>query len=215
MEIGARHASVLRSCLYETEIAASAGLVERAEIALRAFEHWTPATLPCWIESISLRARGALEIAKDDPLGARATLQQAIVAADPEQVPFEAARTRLALGSALRRLRDYSEARKELSACRESFQQLGAAVWVASATTELARVPGRRSRESDELTQAERRIAALVADGHSNKEVASQLSVSVKTVETTLTRIYRKLDVRSRAQLAARARVKRDSDSIT
>lgn len=205
-ELGASHSSVLRSCLYETEIAASAGLIERAEIAMEAFERSAPATLPRWIRSVSLRARGALETANDDLAGARSTLERALAEADAEQVPFEAARTRLALGVVLRRLRDYSGARAELTACHESLQTLGATVWATRAAGELARVPGRRSRDSDELTEAERRIAELVAYGHSNKEVAAQLSVTVKTIEKALTRIYRKLDVHSRAQLAARSR---------
>ena len=54
------------------------------------------------------------------------------------------------------------------------------------------------------MTDAERRIAELVAAGRSNKEVAAELHLSVKTVEVTLTRVYRKLDVRSRTELAAR-----------
>lgn len=70
------------------------------------------------------------------------------------------------------------------------------------AAGERARVPGRRSRDRDELTEAERRVAALVAEGCSNKEVGAALFVTVKTVEAALTRTYRKLGLRSRAELA-------------
>ena len=65
------------------------------------------------------------------------------------------------------------------------------------------------------MTEAESRIAELVAEGRSNKNVALLLSVSVKTIESALTRIYRKLDISSRTQLAARARTQRDDAPIT
>ena len=54
------------------------------------------------------------------------------------------------------------------------------------------------------LTATEARIAALVREGASNREIATRLFLSVKTIEATLTRIYRKLGVRSRTQLSSR-----------
>ena len=81
---------------------------------------------------------------------------------------------------------------------------MGATLWVETTRRELERISGRRAGDPDELTDAERRIAELVAAGRSNKEVAAVLHLSVKTVEVTLTRVYRKLDVRSRSELAAR-----------
>jgi DNA-binding CsgD family transcriptional regulator len=74
---------------------------------------------------------------------------------------------------------------------------------VEQTRAELARIGGRGPRSTD-LTEAERRIAELVAQGHSNREVADALFLTVHTVETALTRIYRKLGVRSRAALARR-----------
>ena len=74
------------------------------------------------------------------------------------------------------------------------------------AERELARIPGRRAPDDRELTAAEQRIAELVAEGRSNKDVAAELVLSVKTVEVTLTRVYGKLGVRSRAELAAHFR---------
>jgi DNA-binding CsgD family transcriptional regulator len=62
----------------------------------------------------------------------------------------------------------------------------------------------RRSRRGDSLTETERKIARLVAEGRTNREVAEQLAVSPKTIEWTLTRVYRKLGLRSRVELAAR-----------
>ena len=95
------------------------------------------------------------------------------------------------------------DARRSLEAARATFDQLGATSWAERARSELGRVGG-RSASPGTLTTAEERIAALVAEGKSNKEVAATLFISVKTVEVTLTRVYRKLGVKSRAELAAR-----------
>jgi DNA-binding NarL/FixJ family response regulator len=85
------------------------------------------------------------------------------------------------------------------------FAELGMPPFVAAADRELARIPGRRGG-GDELTPAEARIAGLVAAGRSNRDVAAELVLSVKTVEVTLTRVYEKLGVRSRSELGARVR---------
>ena len=83
------------------------------------------------------------------------------------------------------------------------FEELGAALWAAKARAELASIGG-RAPSSDELTPAEKRVAALVAEGQTNREVAAALFVTDHTVEFHLSRIYRKLGVRSRAELARR-----------
>jgi DNA-binding CsgD family transcriptional regulator len=76
-------------------------------------------------------------------------------------------------------------------------------MWVDRAREELTRISGRRPA-SGELTPTEKELAGLVAEGLANKEIAAALHISVHTVEAHLTRIYRKLDVRSRAALASR-----------
>ena len=87
-----------------------------------------------------------------------------------------------------------------LTDARQRFAEIGAVLWQARAEEELARLaPG---PADGELTAAERRIAALVAQGLKNREVAHELFLSVATVEAHLTRIYRKLDIHSRSQLA-------------
>ena len=83
------------------------------------------------------------------------------------------------------------------------FSDLGAPLWLARAEKDLRRASPRPRRDR-ELTTAERRVAALVAPGRTNREVAAQLFTTVGTVEAHLTRIYRKLDVRSRTELARR-----------
>ena len=86
------------------------------------------------------------------------------------------------------------------------FEELNAPLWVQRARTELSRSSTAGRSEASELTDSERRVAELVASGMSNREVAETLFVSVKTVETNLTRAYRKLGIRSRAQLSAQLR---------
>ena len=81
------------------------------------------------------------------------------------------------------------------------FEELGAEPWAARARADLARIGGRRS-SAGVLTPAERRVADLVAEGRSNKEIAATLFVTPKTVETQLSRMYRKLGVHSRTALA-------------
>jgi DNA-binding NarL/FixJ family response regulator len=118
-------------------------------------------------------------------------------------MPLERARTLLALGSVLRRARQIRAARESLQHARAIFEELGAALWAERANMELARIGG-RTASPGELTPAEQRVAELVGRGRSNKEVAAELVVTVRTVESNLTRVYRKLGVRSRAELVRR-----------
>jgi DNA-binding CsgD family transcriptional regulator len=148
------------------------------------------------------RCRGLLHAARGEHEAALASLERALVEHERLPVPFERGRTLLALGTQRRRLRRRAEAREALEQALAIFEELGAVPWAERARRELSRIPGRRVADADELTDAERRIAELVAEGRSNKEVAAALFVSVKTVEVTLTRVYRKLGVHSRAELA-------------
>jgi DNA-binding NarL/FixJ family response regulator len=90
-----------------------------------------------------------------------------------------------------------------LTAALDVFDHLGAALWSERAAAELARIPG-RTKASAELTETERRVAELVANGLTNKEVATKLFVTVRTVEANLTKVYAKLGIRSRTELASR-----------
>jgi len=118
-------------------------------------------------------------------------------------MPFERARTLLALGSAERRSRERRAARESLQQALAIFEQLGAAIWAQRTRAELGRIAGRAPSAGD-LTASERRVAELVAGGRTNKEVAAELVVTVRTVESTLTKVYAKLGVRSRTELAHR-----------
>jgi DNA-binding NarL/FixJ family response regulator len=116
-------------------------------------------------------------------------------------LPFVRARTRLALASALRRARSKRRARQLLEQAVADFEDLGAWSFAARARGETARISG-RAPAGGVLTVTEQRVAELVAEGRSNREVAQALVVTPRTVEAHLTRIYAKLGLRSRAELA-------------
>ncbi len=200
---GIAHATALRTFLQEAEAAAAAGLVAQADEALAAFEQATRGISPDWATVPHARAVASISAARGDLVSAAQSLEQCLPT-EAEPLPLEAARAHLLLGSLRRRSRSHLAARVSLVEAQERFASLGALAWAAIAGEELSRIPGRTPRVHDELTDAERRIAELVASGRSNKEAATALHVSVKTVEVTLTRVYRKLGVRSRSQLAAR-----------
>jgi DNA-binding CsgD family transcriptional regulator len=81
------------------------------------------------------------------------------------------------------------------------FRAAGAAAWAGIATDEQRRAQGKRGSR-DRLTPTERRIAELAGAGQRNQEIAARLFVSPKTVEANLSRVYSKLGIRSRAELA-------------
>jgi DNA-binding CsgD family transcriptional regulator len=150
------------------------------------------------------RCRGLLSAVGGDLDGAMNELEHSLAQYARVQIPFEVARTLLALGSTQRRARQKAAARTTLTSALASFEELGAAIWADKARNDLARIGG-RSPSGDKLTPAEERVAALVAEGCSNKEVAASLFMSVRTVETHLAKIYAKLGIRSRTALARRS----------
>jgi DNA-binding NarL/FixJ family response regulator len=117
---------------------------------------------------------------------------------------FEGARSLLALGRAQRRRRKWAAARDALERASTAFDELGADGWAEQARSELNRVGGRRPAPEGSLTWTEARVAELAVAGHSNKEIAARLVVSVHTVERHLKHTYAKLGIRSRSQLAGR-----------
>jgi DNA-binding CsgD family transcriptional regulator len=135
-----------------------------------------------------------------DAAGAIEALEKILRSDEPWSDPFERARLLLALGRARRRAKQRKQAREALVEALEIFEQTGPPEWVETARVELARC-GVRAADG-ELTVSERRVAELVAEGMSNREIAAAAFISPKTVEANLARIYRKLGIRSRAQLA-------------
>jgi DNA-binding NarL/FixJ family response regulator len=133
--------------------------------------------------------------------GALAAIEEAAAIGEVLPLPFVRARTRLALASALRRARSKRRARYLLDQAVSDFEALGAWSFAARARSETARISG-RAPAGEVLTVTEQRVAELVAQGRSNREVAQTLVVTPRTVEAHLTRVYAKLGVRSRAELA-------------
>ena len=139
---------------------------------------------------------------------ARAAFGAAIETNTAAQDLFETARTRLLLGSWMRRNGERLGARRELDAAEGTFARMDLTAWVAKARAERA-ATGERVRPRGELlvteplTSQETRVALLVARGMSNKEVAAHLFLSPRTVETHLTAVFRKRGYRNRAALAA------------
>ncbi|WP_406440347.1 LuxR C-terminal-related transcriptional regulator [Streptomyces sp. NBC_01613] len=122
-------------------------------------------------------------------------------------LPVELVRTLIALGAVERRSRRRSAARAVLGEALETATRIGAAPLAARARDELARLEaadrsGEAGSGGPDLTPTEARIAELVGGGATNREVAAELFISVKTVEGTLSRVYRKFGVRSRTALA-------------
>ena len=147
------------------------------------------------------RCRGLLQAAEGDLEAALASCEQALDVHERMPAPFERARTLLIYGTILRRIKRRKAAREAIEAALSIFEALPAPVWAGNARAELARIGGRAAHR-DDLTPSERRIAELVAEGKTNKEVAASLFLADRTVESALTQIYRKLAVRSRTELA-------------
>jgi DNA-binding CsgD family transcriptional regulator len=160
-----------------------------------------------WVRTSAKRCRAILSLGAggyDEAAGNM--LRNAASELEQMEMRFDSARCLLALGRAQRRAKQWGAARETLQAAIDAFSALRSDGWAARSRSELDRVGGRRRGAADGLTPTERRIAELVAEGLANKEIATRLYVTVRTVETHLTHAYAKLGVRTRAQLANRIR---------
>jgi DNA-binding CsgD family transcriptional regulator len=148
------------------------------------------------------RAEALVLAEQGDGEGALAAAERSIELYDQVERRLDRARALLTKGQVHRRLKQKSLARRELTAALVEFDALGAAGFVERAHTELGRI-GLRPAASLDLTETERQIAELTATGLTSAEIATRLFLSTKTVSANLTRIYRKLGVRNRAELTA------------
>jgi DNA-binding CsgD family transcriptional regulator len=155
-----------------------------------------------WLSIVAARGRGLLAPQSE----VRARFDAALRLHDGLPMPFERARTLLALGERLRRVRARADARGPLKEALETFERLGARSWVERARAELRATGEQQARRTEtaaeQLTPHELQVAVLVAQGMTNREAAAALFLSPKTIEYHLGQIYRKLDVRGRSQLA-------------
>ncbi len=186
----------------EIDALVALGRLEEAEETIAFVEEKGRPTHRSWHEAVAARGRALVASARGDFDGAREQFDRAITAHERLPQPFELGRTLLAQGTIERRAKRRGAARVAAGRALELFDQLGAPLWAEKAAQELARIPGRgrprrRAERDGEPDRGARR------SGLANKEVAAKLFVTVRTVEGNLTRIYRKLGVRSRTELAA------------
>ncbi|MFN8109279.1 MAG: LuxR C-terminal-related transcriptional regulator [Thermoleophilia bacterium] len=186
------------------EVAVRLGRNTDAERALSRLEEQEDTSFPRALGAIAF-SRGLIAENHD---AAIAHLQEAVTLQEQAAVPFERARSQLVLGERLRIARRRRDARDALEASLRTFEILGARPWADRAADALAALgagPSSRSAPATrDLTAQELQIARAAASGLSNREIAAQLFLSVKTVEFHLRNAFRKLGVRSRTQLAAR-----------
>ena len=184
------------------EALARAGRREEAFALLGELDAAADSSQSNWALGAAARCRGLLaDGAFDDDFARAIELHEALGA------PFEVARSQLCLGERLRRNRQRKEARIVLRSAIERFERLGATPWVERANAEL-RASGETVQPgaviaTHELTPQELQVALAVAQGATNKEAGSSLFLSPKTIEAHLGRVYRKLGIRSRTELAA------------
>ena len=171
--------------------------------AERILAEWQPraeALDRAWALALLARGHGLVHADRGDLDAAFASFAHALDQHARADDPFHEARTMLALGRTQRRAKRRALARATLEDALDRFERLGAPLWAEQTRAELRRIGG-RAPSGGELTEGESRIADLVAAGRTNREVAAELFLTQHSVETALTRIYRKLGVRSRAEL--------------
>jgi DNA-binding CsgD family transcriptional regulator len=189
----------------DVEALVALGRLDEAEELLTPFEEVGRRLDRAWALATAARCRALLCAARGDHAAASEAINEALREHERLPLPFELGRTLLVKGTVERRAKRKRDARESLERARGAFETLGAAIWTERAQAELARIGGRAPAPLS-LTPTEGKVAELVAAGNTNREVADTLFVSVHTVEANLKRIYRKLGIRSRTELASRFR---------
>jgi DNA-binding CsgD family transcriptional regulator len=199
--IGLREPGRFRFHADYVEALIGCGEVDRAADVLGRFEERGRALGRPWAMATAARCRALLLAAQGDLPAALAQIQIGLRHHEQLPMPFELARTLLAGGQVHRRARHKKDARHMLAQAESIFGSLGATSWAARASDGLSRL-GIRSPAPLELTATERQVAELAAAGLTNREIAEQMFISIRTTEANLSRVYRKLGIRSRAELA-------------
>ncbi len=190
------HADQIEALVAIGDLDAAERAVTRLEVQGRALDR--PRLL-----AIASRGHGAIAAARGEAGEAAEAFERALAEHERLELPLEHARTLLAQGVARRRAKQKRSARTSLEHAAAIFDELGAQLWAERTRSELARVSG-RAPSPGELTPTQQRVAELAAAGRANKEIAAELHVTVRTVETHLTKIYEKLGIRARGALARR-----------
>jgi len=190
-----------------TELIESAirlGQPERARSAFERVEETTRAAGTDWALGIEARSRALLNDGDDT----EDLYMEAIARLSRTSIRVQLARSHLLYGEWLRRERRRVDARIELRTAYELFRDFGIAAFAERARLELE-ATGEHARKRtvetvDQLTPQEMQIGRLVAEGRTNREIATQMFISPSTVEYHLHKAFRKLDVKSRTELARR-----------
>jgi len=185
------------------ETLAACGEIDHAAALAEELDRRAEALGSPWALALAARCRGLIAEARGDRDGALHAFERALAEHARQDRPLERARTELALGSLLRRGQRKRAAHEALERSAQAFEAAGAVVWGARARRELGRIGGRTATGADQLSATEASVAELARAGRTNREVASALHLSPRTVEWNLSKIYRKLGVRSRTELAA------------
>jgi DNA-binding CsgD family transcriptional regulator len=193
--------------LATVELVEAASRTRRADSVLPALERLEAATAASntpWGTAVAARSRAL--VSEGD--AAEAAYRDAIDRLAPTVLRFDLARTHLVYGEWLRRARRNVDAREQLRSAHGMFSEFGMEAFAERARVELRatgeHVRTRSVETSNELTPQEAQISQLVAEGASNIEIASQLFITPRTVEYHLHKVFRKLGVKSRTQLARR-----------
>jgi DNA-binding NarL/FixJ family response regulator len=199
---GLGHPTAKAAAADEIEALLGMGRVADAEAVLVAFAAQAERTRRPRAWAAVARSAALAAAAHDNLDEALGHAGRAVVLAAPSE-PLERGRALLVLGLVSRRAKRRRAAREALESALGVFDALPAPLWAERARAELERIGGRRG-SAGELTPSERRVADLVLAGKTNREIATELFVTVHTVEKSLTRAYAKLGVRSRTELARR-----------
>jgi DNA-binding CsgD family transcriptional regulator len=200
-ELGYQHPGVIRTAADHVESLLVVGDHATARQNLTVLTQQAERTASRWAAMAALRSRGLCEAATGDLEAAERALRSAVVLAGGVPDPLEQGRTLYVLGGVLRRSRRKTEAQQVLERARTALAGVGARLWLVKVDAELDRIHG-QGRKVAGLTPMETRISELAAAGRSNKEIAAEIYLSLKTVEAHLSSIYRKLGLRSRTELA-------------
>ena len=179
------------------------GEVGEAEVLHAELEEYGRRLDRPWGRATAARSQSLISSARGDADAALAAAEQALVEHERLDWPLEHARSYLVAGTVLRRAGRRRDGAEMLARARSTLSAIGNLPWLARVEEEERRLGGRRGA-GDALTPTEERVAELAGQGLRNAEIATRLFVTPKTVEATLSRVYRKLGIRSRTELARR-----------
>jgi DNA-binding CsgD family transcriptional regulator len=199
--IGLGEPGVVKYLPDEIEALAALGEVDLAWSLTRKLEAQGKSLGRPWALATAARCRGHLAAIDGDLEEARAACEQALWQHRHLPMPFELGRTLLIKGMIERQAGDQPAARATLGRALEVFERLDAPLWAGKARRERSKITA--GAPVNGLTETEQRVAALVALGHTNREIASAMFVTENTVQTHIRHIFQKLGLTSRTQLAA------------